>query len=82
MEVFAHGPAVREGRDEAVRQVPWVRRDEAQPWDRRPAVGAAQRVDRADELGEVGPAVEVELATGPALGVDVGEARLRCRSWP
>ena len=40
------------------------------------AVGAAQRVDRPDELGEVGPAVEVELAAGPALGVDVGEARL------
>ena len=76
MQVLAHRPAVREGRDEAVRQVPRVRRDEAQPRDGRPAVGAAQPVDRADQLSEVGPPVEVELAARPALGVDVREARL------
>ena len=76
VQVLAHGPAVREGRDQAIRQVPRVRGHEAQPRDRRAAVAAAERVDRADQLGEVRPPVEVELATGPPLGVDVREARL------
>ena len=76
VQVLAHGPAVREGRDETVRQVPRVGGNEAQPRYCLPAIGAAQPVDRANELGEVWPAVEVELATGPTLGVDVGEARL------
>ena len=39
-------------------------------------VGRAQAVDRPQQLGEVGPPVEVELPAAPAFGVDVAEARL------
>ena len=49
---------------------------EAQPRDRGHAVGGPEAVDRPDELGEVRPAGQVQLATGPALCVDVAEARL------
>ena len=53
-----------------------MRGHEAQSRDRRQAVGGAEPVDRPDQGGEVGPPVEIEPATGPAIGVDVGEARL------
>ena len=54
-----------------------MRCHEAEAFDRGPAVGRPDAVDGADELGEVRPAVEIEAATRPALGVDVCEARLR-----
>ena len=76
VEVLADRLAVGERRDEPIREVPRVRGDEAQPPDGGPAVGGAQRVDRADELGEVRATGQVELAAGPAFGVDVREARL------
>ncbi len=54
-----------------------MRRHEPQARDRRHPVGGPDRVDRPDQRREVGPAVEVEATAGPAIGVDVGEARLR-----
>ena len=76
MEVLAHGSALGDRRDQAVRQIPRVRGHEAQPRNRRTSIPAPERIDRADQLGEVRPPVEVELATGPPLRVDVREARL------
>ncbi len=48
----------------------------------RVTVGGPQAVDRADQLGEVGAAVQVESAARPTLGVDVGEAGLRRQVVP
>ena len=73
MEVFADRPAVGERRDQPVREVPGMRGDEAQPPDRGLTVGGAQRVDRADELGQVRATGQVELAAGPPFGIHVGE---------
>ncbi len=68
--------AVGERGDQPVRQVPRVRRDEAQAPDGRPPVGRAQPIDGAQQLGEVRPAVQVQPMARPARLVDVPEARL------
>ncbi len=77
VEVLADRRTVGHRRDQPVRQVPRVRRHEPETRDRRDAIGGPDGVDRPDELGQVGPAGQIELAAGPALGVDVPEARLR-----
>ena len=77
VEVLADRVALGERGDQAVGQVPRVRRHEAQPADRRPAVRGPQPVDRADELGQVGSPGEIEPPAGPALGRDMPEPRLR-----
>ena len=76
VEVLADARAVGQGRDEPVRKVPRMGGHEAQPRDGRQAVAGTQAVDRPDELGEIGAAVQVEPSTGPALRIDVREARL------
>ena len=76
VEVLAHRRALGHRRDEPVRQVPRMRRHEAQPRDARLAVGGADAVDRAQQLGEVRPGVEVQAAAAPALRRDVPEALL------
>src|SRR3954467_8097018 len=53
-----------------------MRSDEAEAADGGATVGGAQPVDRADELSKIRPTREIEATTGPALGVDVGEATL------
>ncbi len=63
--------------DEPVREVPRVRRDEAEARHGRAAARGAQGIDRADQLGEVRPRGAVDLPPGPARLGDVGEARLR-----
>src|SRR5436309_10840636 len=50
---LAHRRAVGHGFDQPVGQVPRVRGDEAQAWDRRAAIRGAQVVDRADELRQI-----------------------------
>ncbi len=75
VEVLADGAALGQRRDQPVRQVPRVRGDEPQAPDGVAAIGGPQRVDGADELGQVGAPGEVEPAARPALGIHVGEAR-------
>jgi hypothetical protein len=53
-----------------------VRGDEPQARDRGGAIGGPDRVDRPDQLCEIGLAVEVEAPTGPARRVDVPEPRI------
>ena len=53
-----------------------MRGDEPDPRDRGGAVGRPQRIDRADELGEVRAGVAVLVPPDRALGVDVREAPL------
>ena len=77
VEVLADRRTIGHRRDQPVGQVPRVRRHEPEARDRRDAVGGPDGVDRPDELGQVRPAGQIELAARPALGVDVAEARLR-----
>ena len=59
-----------------------MRGDEPQPRDRWDAVGGPDAVDRADELGEVRAAVEVDPPADLTRPVDVPEPRLGLGSWP
>ena len=76
MEVLADARAFGHRFDESIRQIPGMRGDEAQARDRRPVVGAANAVDRAQQLGQVGSPVQVQLAPAGSLGVDVAEPPL------
>ena len=76
VEVLADRRAVGHRGDQPVRQVPRVRGDEAQASDRPAAIGGPQRIDRADQLGQVRAPGEVEPVAGPPLGVHVGEPLL------
>ena len=82
VERLADRRAVGHGIDQPIREVPRVRGDEPEAWDRRAAVGRAEVVDRADELREVRAAPEVELAARPALGADVPDLASGARSCP
>ena len=75
MKVLADRWTRRHGLDEPVRQVPRVRRYEAQARDRRGAVGRPDGVDRPDEFSQVRSGVQVESATGAPFRGDVRETR-------
>ncbi len=77
VQVLADALALGERGDEPVGQVPWVRGDEAQSPDGRPPVRSAEAVDGPDQLGEIGTTLQIEPTPGPALGVHVGEPRIR-----
>ena len=77
MERLADRRAVGHGIDQPIGEIPRVRGDEPKARDCRASVGGAEVVDRADELGEVRAAPEVELPARPALGPDVPESRFR-----
>ena len=68
--------------DEAVGQVPGVRRDESQAGNGRPSVGTAQGADRLDQLGEIGPRRAIDSLPGSARLGHVGETALRRQVVP
>ena len=78
VQVLADRRAVGHRRDQAVREVPRMRGHEAQPRDRRHAVGRPEPVDRAEQLREVRASVEVLAGGRPCAPVAMcREPRLR-----
>ena len=75
VEVLADRRAVGHRRDQAVGEVPRMRRDESEPRDPEP-------VDGPDEFGQVRTTFKVEPSAGPAVRVDMPEPRLRRKVMP
>ncbi len=77
MQVLGDRFARGHGVDQSVGQVPRMRGNEAQTRYGRPAVGAMDGVNRAQQLRQIGPRSEVQAASRRSLGVDVAEALFR-----
>src|SRR5439155_21944146 len=77
VQVLAHRGALRDGGDEAIGEIPGMRRDEAETRDRPAVAFQAERVDGAQEGREVRTSGRVETPAELAATSQVGEAGFR-----